>query len=378
MSNVAAANTSGSVSIANDDQLVEIGRSAMLQEANSVVATAEALDVNFAAAVRLIYNAPGDVIISGMGKAGHVGRKLAATFTSTGTRSHFLHPAEAMHGDLGAVRSSDVAILFSQSGETSEVLDLFPALQRCGAPIVAVTATTSSSLGRQASIVLPIGRLNEACSLGLAPSTSTTVMLAIGDALAIAVSRLRGFRKEDFARYHPGGSLGLKLSFVDDHMRPLAECRTADERRTVRDVFVASTQPGRRSGAVMLTNDAGRLVGLFTDSDLSRLIENRQDYALDQPIRDFMTKAPTTVLSGQQMHVALDLLAQRKFSELPVVDSDGRPVGIIDVTDVLDIHPTAGNESQRSLASSDNAGGVQMIRIYSGEENSPASSNEHG
>ena len=176
-------------------------------------------------------------------------------------RAHFLHPAEAFHGDLGRVHADDVVLALSQSGETSEVLQLLPAFKQFGVKMIADDREPTSTLGRAAAVVLPLGKLEEACSLGLAPSTSTTAMLALGDALALVVSRLRGFRAEDFARFHPGGALGLKLSAVDDHMRPLAECRVARANQAIREVLVTSTRPGRRSGAIMLVDDAGRLAG---------------------------------------------------------------------------------------------------------------------
>ena len=211
-------------------------------------ALVERLDRSFYDAVELILAARGSLIVTGIGKAGLIGQKLTATFASTGARAHFLHPAEAFHGDLGRVHADDVVLALSQSGETAEVLQLLPALRSFGVKLIAMTASAESTLGRAAAIVLPLGRLDEACSLGLAPSTSTTVMLALGDALALVVSRLRGFRPEDFARFHPGGALGRKLSAVDDHMRPLDQCRAGrgePDRPPGRPEF---TRPGRRSG----------------------------------------------------------------------------------------------------------------------------------
>lgn len=350
--------------------IVAYGRDVVAAEAAAVAQIAERLDDEFAAAVRQILQTlgdAGDVIVAGMGKAGLIGQKLAATFASTGTRAHFLHPAEAFHGDLGRVRSSDLVLMLSQSGETSEVLQLLPALRHRGTAIVAVTATAESTLGQAARVVLPLGRLQEACSLGLAPSTSTTAMLALGDALALTVSRLRGFRDEDFARIHPGGALGLKLSLVEAHMRPLSECRLADEGQTVREVLVASTKPGRRSGAVILTDAAGQLTGLFTDSDLARLIEHRDDAELDRPICEHMAKSPTTVSLGERMSSAIELLTERKFSELPVVDAQGRPVGLIDVTDVLGLGPAVDDRAAESARAWDDFA-RPTVRIFSAEE----------
>ncbi len=188
-------------------------------------------------------------------------------------------------------------------------------------------------------MVIELGALQEACSLGLAPSTSTTAMLAVGDALALVTSRMRQFSREDFARFHPAGSLGRQLSRVEDCMRPLAECRLAAESQSVRDVFVQHAREGRRTGAIMLTDAQGRLSGLFTDSDLARLFERRRDDALDQPIRDVMTSRPRTVPHGSMMVDALAIMAERKISELPVIDADSRPAGLVDITDVVGLFP---------------------------------------
>ena len=185
------------------------------------------------------------------------------------------------------------------SGETAEVTRLIPSLAEAAVPLVAITGNPQSALGRAAHVVLDLGPLKEACSLGLAPSTSTTAMLALGDALALVASRCRQFSREDFARYHPGGSLGRKLSKVEDVMRPLAECRVCAETWTVREVLVRVSRPGRRTGAIMLLDAHGVLSGIFTDSDLARMLEQNQDRSLDLPIGQVMTRHPTTVLDGQ-------------------------------------------------------------------------------
>jgi arabinose-5-phosphate isomerase len=307
------------------------------------------------------------VIVTGIGKAGLIGQTLTATFASTGARAHVLHPAEAFHGDLGRVHADDVVLALSQSGETAEVLQLLPAFRSIPVKLIAMTASAESTLGRSASIVLPLGRLEEACSLGLAPSTSTTVMLALGDALALVVSRLRGFGPEDFARYHPGGALGRKLSAVDDHMRPLDQCRLAPANQTVRQVVLSSTRPGRRSGAIMLVDESGQLAGLFTDSDLARLIERRSDAALDQAMELVMAKSPTTVVSGTKMTAAIEILTERKFSELPVVDRQGRPIGMIDVTDVVGMLPHRSTDSS-ARALQPKPAETTILRLFDGEE----------
>ncbi len=244
-----------------------------------------------------------------------------------------------MHGDLGRVRIDDVVLVLSQSGETEEVVRLLPSLVRLGAPIIALTGKRGSTLGRSATVTLELGPLREACPWGLAPSTSTTVMLALGDALALVTSRMRAFGPADFARFHPGGSLGRKLSKVEDIMRHRHECRVAHDQMSVRQVFVAASRPDRRTGAIMLVDDLGRLSGLFTDSDLARLFEQRVDGALDRPVAQVMTPHPTTVPVGSATIDAVAILAERKISELPVVDEDGQPVGLIDITDVVAFLP---------------------------------------
>ena len=304
-------------------------------EGQALLHLAHRLDDHFCRAVESLYSCQSSVIVTGMGKAGLIAQKIAATMASTGTRSHFMHPAEALHGDLGRIHRDDIVLLLSQSGETEEVTQLLPSLAELGVTTIAITGKSTSTLARAASVVLELGPLKEACVLGLAPSTSTTAMLALGDALALVTSRMRNFRPEDFAKFHPGGSLGQQLSNVEQHMRPLDECRVADEPHIVREILQQRRVASRRSGAIMITNDEGRLVGFFTDSDLARLFEQRMNDALDGPIRDVMTANPVTVPVGSMISDAMDILAERKISELPVVDADGKPVGLVDITDLV-------------------------------------------
>lgn len=321
------------------EQLRE-GRQILQQESLTLAQLAKRLDQEFCRAVELLAHCRGSVIVSGMGKAGLVGQKIMATLASTGTHSHYLHPAEAVHGDLGRVHRDDVMLILSQSGETEEVVRLLPSLAEFGVPIIAITAQATSTLGKAATVVLELGHLEEACALGLAPSTSTTAMLALGDALALVVSQMRNFSREDFARFHPAGSLGRKLSKVEHHMRPLEQCRVALDSKTIREVFVNVSVPGRRTGAIMLVSPDGKLTGIFTDSDLARLFENRRDHELDAPIGRVMTANPLTAQLGSRMTEAVTLMARRKISELPVVDAEGKPAGLIDVTDVVGILPS--------------------------------------
>jgi arabinose-5-phosphate isomerase len=315
------------------------GRQIVLLESKALEKIASRLDGEFCRAVKYLYECRGNVIVTGIGKAGLIGHKIMATLASTGTASHFLHPAEAVHGDLGRVHREDVMLILSQSGETDEVVRLLPSLTELGVPILAITASATSQLGRAATVVIELGPLEEACALGLAPSTSTTAMLAIGDALALVTSRQRNFGREDFARFHPGGSLGNKLSKVEHHCRPLAQCRVAEENQTVREMLVRVSKPGRRTGATMLVDPNGVLTGIFTDSDLARLFEHHRDGELDRPVANVMTHHPLSVPAGSMMADAVAIIAERKISELPVVDAEGRPLGLIDITDVVALLP---------------------------------------
>jgi len=310
-------------------------------EAQAMVKVAGRLGPEFCQAVDQIFHCRGSVIVTGMGKAGLIGQKIAATMASTGTRAHYLHPAEAVHGDLGRIHASDVVLVLSQSGETEEIVRLLPSFRELGVPIVAVTGRLASSLGRMASVTVDLGPLEEACALGLAPSTSTAAMLAVGDALALVASRMRQFSREDFARFHPAGSLGRQLSKVDDFLRPLDQCRVALFTRSVRSVLAECAPGPRRTGAIMLTDEAGLLVGIFTDSDLARLFEQRRDAAIDAPISAVMTPRPCTVPQGSMMVDAVAIMAERKISELPVIDAMEKPVGLIDITDVVSLFPDA-------------------------------------
>ncbi|HVA49496.1 MAG TPA: KpsF/GutQ family sugar-phosphate isomerase [Pirellulales bacterium] len=308
-------------------------------EAQALEKVARRLDARFCQATACLLGCRGTVIVSGIGKAGLIGQKISATLASTGTRSIFLHPTEAMHGDLGRVAEDDVMLVLSQSGETEEVLRMLPSLAALDVPIIAVTSRESSSLGRAATVTLELGPLKEACPLGLAPSASTTAMLALGDALALVASRMVSFGHHDFARVHPGGSLGRQLSKVEERMRPLSECRIARESDVVRQVFAELRRPGRRTGAILLVGEDGRLTGIFTDSDLARLFEARRYEAFDQPICGVMTANPRTVPLGSMLADALAILAELKISELPVVGPAGIPVGLLDVTDVVGMMP---------------------------------------
>lgn len=304
-------------------------------EANALLEISERLGDDFVNAVHWLAQTRGSVVVTGMGKAGLIGQKISATLCSTGTRSFFLHPAEAIHGDLGRLSKQDAVLALSKSGETEELLQLLPSLNAMSAGMVAITSSRDSSLGRASRLVIELGPLREAGANRLAPSTSTTAMLALGDAVALTLSERRGFQPSDFAQFHPGGSLGRKLTQVTEIMRPLHQCRVASERCTVRQTFVAVHRAGRRTGAVMIVDDAGSLAGVFTDSDLARLLESQADDLLDLPVGSVMTKNPISIRQEALMPEAVDRLAENQISELPVIDSNQCPVGMIDITDVI-------------------------------------------
>ena len=314
---------------------IERGKAILAAEQRAIGSLQSSLELSFSRAVELLWHCEGHVVTAGMGKAGIIAQKLAATLSSTGTPSYFLHPAEAVHGDLGSVRPRDIALFLSHSGETDELNRLLPCITKTAAATIAITAHPHSTLGRAVDLPLLIGQQAEACALGLAPSCSTTAMLALGDALALVVSEQRGFSKDQFAKFHPGGGLGKQLTRVDEVMRPLRECRVAVEQQTVREVLIHVGRPGRRTGAVMLTDTSGELVGIFTDSDLARLLETSHDNQLDCPIAEVMTRRFQTIQTGSFLPEAMRILAQRKISELPVVDADRHPLGIVDITDVM-------------------------------------------
>jgi arabinose-5-phosphate isomerase len=301
-------------------------------------------------AIDLLYGCRGRVGITGTGKSADVGQKIGGTFNSTGTRAYVLDSTRALHGDLGMVHPDDVMMVLSYSGESEEIVRLLPSLRQLARAIVALTGNGRSSLARQADVAVVFGPLEEVCPLGLAPSTSTTAMIAIGDALSFVLSRKRDFGHEDFARFHPAGHLGRKLLKVEALMRKGSELRLASCDATVREVFARARQLSRRTGAVMLTDAQGRLCGLFTDSDLARLIEQRRDAALDRPIHEVMTNSPITIGPGARIMEAVEILRQYKISELPVVDGSGRPLGLLDITDVIALMPAEEAEPAARVA----------------------------
>ncbi|HEY8503813.1 MAG TPA: KpsF/GutQ family sugar-phosphate isomerase [Gemmataceae bacterium] len=324
-------------------------REVLRAEAAALADVADRLGESFERVIDLLAACPERVAVTGVGKSADVGRKIAGTLNSTGTRAYLLDATRALHGDLGMVHPRDVALVLSHSGESEELVRLLPWLKAQAGGIAAITGSAAGTLARLADAAIVYGPVTESCPLRLAPSTSTTVMLALGDAIAFTLSEMRDFSAEEFARFHPAGSLGRKLARVDALMRRGDDLRLARASETVREVFAKARHLGRRTGAIMLTDDEGRLCGLFTDSDLARLFEARRDGALDRPVAEVMTRRPLTVGPAARLSDALDLLREHKISELPVVDADGRPLGLLDITDVIGLVPAAEAEPRGEL-----------------------------
>jgi len=318
-------------------------------EGDALRAVADRLDDSFLIACSLLADCEGSVIVTGVGKSGLVGQAIVATLASTGTPAHFLHPSEAMHGDLGRVTSSDCVLALSHGGESAELLQLLPALKARGAPMVAICSRASSTLVKASHAAIVYGHVDEACPLKLAPSTSCAVMLALGHALAFALMRRRGFAVDDFQRFHPAGSLGRLSRPIVEVMRTGLEVRIARADLPIRSVWAATARQGRRTGAVILVDDQNRLVGLFTDSDLARLLEKNDLIVLERPISEFMTRRPIVLRSDHLVRDAVAVMRDRHVSEIPVIDDAGRPMGIIDITDLMDLMP-AGRQNQEQAA----------------------------
>jgi len=293
---------------------------------------------DFARAAEMVYNCAGSCIVSGIGKAGIIGRKISATLASTGTPSHFLHPAEAVHGDLGRLRKEDIVIVLSYGGETDEIVRLINLVKQIQIPLIAITGEKDSSLSKYSDVVLSMGKLNEACPLGVAPSVSTTCMLALGDALALTVMKARNFSVEDYVRFHPGGSLGSKLMTVEQSMmfRPGEKLPVAAELDTIETVL-KETFDVKRHGAVMIVDGRGKLTGIITDGDFRRLVTKEGSKGFSMKARDVMTKNCKRIRVDALAAEATAIFHKYRIDELPVVDAQDRPVGLIDVQDIVTI-----------------------------------------
>ena len=295
------------------------------------------LDAGFERAVELLATCRGTVIVGGIGKSGIIAQKISATLASTGTPSHFLHPSEAMHGDLGRIRSEDVVVLLSYSGNTDDVLALAAVLRQDSVPIVAICSRPGSHLARLANATLCVGDVTEACPHNLAPTASTTAMLALGDALALAVSRRRNFSADDFRKRHPGGTLGRLLMPVTDAMRLSAgeNLPLISESLTIGELVEQTSTGGRRVGATLLIGGDGALAGILTDADIVKLIARHGAAALSERVCDVMTRRPKALADTSLVRDAVQMVREHRIDEIPIVDAAGRPVGLIDVQDLI-------------------------------------------
>jgi arabinose-5-phosphate isomerase len=319
--------------VGSPDRTVALARRVLRIEAEAVSALADRLDGEFSKAVALILACHGRVIVSGIGKSGHVGRKIAATMASTGTPAYFVHAAEAVHGDLGMITSDDVLIALSNSGENDELLTVVPLVKRQGGKLIAITGNADSSLAREADAHLDARVREEACPLNLAPTASTTAALALGDALAVALLDARGFGAEDFARSHPGGALGRKLlTRVGDVMRPAAEVPVVAEATPVPTALLAMTRGGL--GMVALGDPAGRLLGIFTDGDLRRAMEKLGDLRAT-PVGEVASRSPRTIEANRLAVEAVELMERHKINQLLVVGAAGELMGALNMHDLF-------------------------------------------
>jgi arabinose-5-phosphate isomerase len=313
---------------------IELGLAVLKTEADAIAAMAERLDDSFTKACDLILSCKGRIVVTGMGKSGHIGNKIAATLASTGTPAFFMHSGEASHGDLGMITSDDLVIALSNSGETSEITLLLPLLKRLGIPLLALTGKPASTLARSADIHLDVSVNREACPLGLAPTSSTTATLAMGDALAVAVLEARGFTEEDFALSHPGGNLGRRLLLrVSDIMHTGDAIPMVKDSATLKETLLEMTAKGLGMAGVVDT-DGRRLVGIYTDGDLRRTFD-RMPNIETALVRDFMTADCITIDAARIASEALKIMHDRKINALMVVDDDLAVQGALNMHDLL-------------------------------------------
>ncbi|MBM4198621.1 MAG: KpsF/GutQ family sugar-phosphate isomerase [Gammaproteobacteria bacterium] len=314
-------------------RLIAAGRRALSIEIRGLAALEARIDAGFAAACQLCLDCRGRVVVTGMGKSGHVGGKIAATLASTGTPAFFLHPAEASHGDLGMITRDDVVLALSNSGETPELLTLLASITRLGLPLIALTGNPQSTLAREARVHLDVGVAEEACPLNLAPTASTTAALAMGDALAVALLEARGFTAEDFARSHPGGALGRRLLLrVKDVMRSGAAVPRVGPDTALADGLLEISSKGL--GMTVVVDAAGHAIGVYTDGDLRRSLDRRVDIH-GARIREVMTHPCKSIGPGELAAEAVHLMETHRITSLPVVDEHGVLVGALNVHDLL-------------------------------------------
>ncbi len=317
----------------SEDFVLNTAREVLDIEIEGLQAVQAKLGPAFVQAVDLILKAPGRVVVTGMGKSGLIGRKIVATLSSTGTPAFFLHPAEALHGDLGMVVPQDVVLAISNSGETEEVNQLLPTLKNRGVKIIAFTGRIESTLGRAADVVVDVGVPREACPLGLAPTASTTAALAVGDALAMVLARLRDLRPEDFRRNHPGGSLGERLKVKVRQIMLTGEALPVSRPHTLMREALPEMN-AKRLGCLLVLDEEGRLLGILTDGDLRRAMVQHGDIRTRR-VEELMTPRPKTIFEDQLAADALELMEQNLITVLPVVDAQGRVKGILHLHDIL-------------------------------------------
>ncbi len=315
------------------DRALAMARRVLRIEAEAVAALAEKLDGQFTRAIELILSCHGRVIVSGVGKSGHIARKIAATLASTGTPAYFVHAAEALHGDLGMITREDVVIAISNSGESDELLTIVPLIKRQGGRLIAITGNNDSSLAKEADVHLDAGVKEEACPLNLAPTASTTAALALGDALAVTLLDAHGFGAEDFARSHPGGTLGRRLlTHVRDVMRGAAEVPSVEASTLLPDTLRAMSQGGL--GLAVVCSDAGQLLGVLTDGDLRRAMEKLGDLRI-VTVGQIMTRSPRTIAPERLAVEAVDMMEQHKINQLLVTDAGGKLLGALNMHDLF-------------------------------------------
>jgi arabinose-5-phosphate isomerase len=317
---------------------LDYARQVIKAEAEAIGSVTPIVDDSFAEAARMIYSCTGSCIVSGIGKAGIIGQKISATMASTGTPSHFLHPAEAIHGDLGRLRKNDIVIVLSYGGETDEITRLINLVKQLEIRLIAITGDSESTLSSHADVVLCMGKINEACPLGVAPSVSTACMLAVGDALAFTVMKARNFSVEDYVRFHPGGSLGTKLMTVEQSMmfRPGEKLPLALATDTVKQLL-EKTSDVKRHGAVMIVDGDGRLAGIVTDADIRRLMTQKKERVFNFKAADIMTADCKKIRADALAAEATAIFHKYRIDDLPVVDAENKPVGLIDVQDIVTI-----------------------------------------
>ncbi|MBD3246531.1 MAG: KpsF/GutQ family sugar-phosphate isomerase [Candidatus Omnitrophica bacterium] len=316
-----------------ENEILQWAREVIQIEAEGISRLTQSLNDEFLRGIRLLQNCQGRIVVTGMGKAGIIGQKFSATLSSTGSSSFWLHAAEAVHGDLGRIKEDDIVVALSYSGETDEIKNLIPFVKKIGAKIIAVTGKEKSSLAKYSDSVISVKVAKEACPLNLAPTTSTTAMLAICDVISVILQKLAGFQEKDFALFHPRGSLGRRLLLkVKDIMRTGKYNPVVAEDTPVKDVLVQITSS--HSGAATVTGEDGTIAGIFTDGDLRRNLELHPDL-LRRPVKEVMTVGPTVVRQTDLASECLKILEQKKIDEVPVVDRENRPVGMIDVQDLI-------------------------------------------